>query len=35
MKHATAIRLTLAAAIVAIASAAQAGSKLEKVDIVA
>ena len=35
MKHATSIRLTVAAAIVAIASTAQAGSKLEKVHMVA
>lgn len=35
MKHATTIRLTVAAAIVAIASAAQAGSKFEQVNMVA
>lgn len=35
MKHANTIRLTVAAAIVAIASAAQAGSKFEQVNMVA
>jgi len=35
MKHANAIRVTIAAALVALSSAAHAGSRLEKVDMVA
>ena len=35
MRNATAIRLTIAAAVVAVSSVAHAGSKLEKVDMVA